>query len=97
MKSIFQMGIGNPSPWHQAPGSGSGYPVYVMTRAQVEASKSHILRRLPVPPGMTLELPYLVKIEGEGEYWVSADGTSTYYDYRAGRWESPQLIDPLAT
>jgi hypothetical protein len=90
------MGFRSPSPWNHEAGSPSGYPVYVMTRAEVEASKSHILRRLPVPPGMTVQFPYLVKIEGEGEYWVSGDGTATYYDYRAGRWEPPQLIDPLS-
>lgn len=97
MKTIFSMGLGNPSPWNQAPGSAAGIPIYVLTRTQVEASKGHILRRLPVPPGMTVEMPYIVKIEGEGEYLVHADGTATYYDYRAGRWESPQPIDPLAT
>ena len=97
MRSMFSMGFRSPDAFTPQPGSAAGIPVYQMTRAQVEASKNHILRRLPVPPGFTVEFPYMVKVENEGEYWISGDGTSTYYDYKAGRWEAPQLIDPLAT
>lgn len=72
----------------------AGIPVYQgVTREEVDRNRARFLRRLPVGPGMAVTYPYMVKIEGEGEYWVKADGTASYYSYRDGRWESPQDVD----
>ena len=86
--SIFTMGLfGRESFRPQA-----GIPVYKMTRAQVDRDRI-ILRRLPVPPGMTVEYPYIVKIDGEGEYSVQADGTTVFFSYRSGRVEPPEVVE----
>lgn len=88
---MFSMGIADSLPWY---GSGpAGIPVYHMRREDVDRDRGNLLTRLPVPPGRTVTYPYMVKIEEEGEYWVRSDGTVSYYSYRAGRWEPPQLID----
>lgn len=89
MKSMFALGF-QTNPWTGAP---AGIPIYHMKRAGVDKNRARILRKLPVPPGVTQSYPYIVKIAGEGEYVVSADGTAQFYSYRAGRWEPPQLID----
>ena len=86
---MFSLGF-EANPWVGAP---SGIPVYNMTRAGVDKDRGRILKKLPVPPGMTQSYPYIVKIAGEGEYVVSANGTAQFYSYKYGRWEPPQLID----
>jgi hypothetical protein len=88
---MFTMGIADSLPWF---GTGpAGIPVYRMTREEVDRDRGRVLNRLPVPPGRTVSYPYMVKIDGEGEYWVRSDGTATYYSYRAGRWEPPQVVN----
>lgn len=88
---MFALGLSDALPWY---GMGpSGIPVYRMRREDVDLDRGSVLNRLPVPPGRTVTYPYMVKIEGEGEYWVRSDGTVTFYSYRAGRWEPPQVID----
>jgi hypothetical protein len=47
---------------------------------------AEILKQLPAPPGMTVSFPYVVKIPGEGEYLVNADGTATFLSYTGGPW-----------
>lgn len=91
-RSMFHLGIGNAAPWNGRGPTASGMPIYNMTRDQVELDRAGVLRRLPVPPGMTVAFPYIVKIEGWGEYLVQADGTASYYSYKAGRWEPPQVV-----
>lgn len=71
----------------------SGIPVYRMTREDVDRDRGSILRRLPVPPGQAVQYPYMVKVEGEGEYWVRSDGTASFYNYRTQGWEPPQVVD----
>ena len=70
----------------------AGIPVYRMTREQVDHDRS-ILKRLPVPPGMAVMFPYVVKIDGEGEYLVQADGMAVFLSYRDGRAEPPVIVD----
>lgn len=90
-RTIFTMGFnGDASPWGR--GVASGIPVYDgMSREQVE--KSGRLKRLPVPPGVTVNYPYMVKATGEGEFWIKADGTTEFYSYKYGRWEAPKVTD----
>lgn len=89
-RTIFRMGFEGPSGWDTMP---SGIPVYRMTREQVDLNRAGVLRRLPVPPGVTVEYPYMVKIEGEGEYWVKSDGTASFYSYKTQGWEPPELVE----
>jgi hypothetical protein len=74
-------------------GKPGGIPVYNISRDHVDVDRAAVLRRLPVPPGHTQSYPYIVKIAGEGEYVVNADGTATFYSYKYGRWEPPQVVD----
>lgn len=74
-------------------GTGGSIPVWNVSRDQVDADRAKILRDLLKPPGTTVTFPYIVKIAGEGEYVVNADGTAQFYSYKYGRWEPPQLID----
>lgn len=91
MRTIFELGVlGRGSPFNGTP---SSIPVYNMTRDGVDANRAKVLRNLERPPGTALTFPYVVKIAGEGEYVVSADGTAQFYSYKYGRWEPPQLID----
>lgn len=87
-RSAFSLGF-NSTPWMGNPG---GIPVYSMSREAVDGDRT-ILKRLPIPPGMTQSYPYIVKIAGEGEYVVSANGTAQFYSYKYGRWEPPQSIE----
>lgn len=89
-RTIFRMGFGNGEPWAGMP---AGIPVYRTTRSEVDQDRAAVLTRLPVPPGRTVQYPYVVKIEGEGEYLVRADGTSVFWSIKARRWEPPQPID----
>lgn len=86
-RSIFRMGFGTDAPWNSEP---SGIPVLRMTRTAIEADGDGALPRLL--PGKTVTLPYMVKVEGEGEYWIRVDGTMMFYSYREGRWQPPQRI-----
>lgn len=88
-RSAFSLGF-EANPWVGAP---AGIPVYNVNRDTVDKDRGRFLRKLPVPPGMTQSYPYIVKIAGEGEYVVSANGTAQFYSYKYGRWEPPQLID----
>lgn len=91
MRTIFQLGLlGAGSPFNGTP---SSIPVYNMTRDGVDADRARVLRNTLRPPGMALTFPYVVKIAGEGEYVVSADGTAQFYSYKYGRWEEPVYID----
>lgn len=74
-------------------GTGGSIPVWNMTRDQVDQNRAKVLRDLLKPPGTAVVFPYIVKIAGEGEYVVSADGTAQFYSYKYGRWEPPELID----
>ncbi len=91
-RTMFSLGFAaKTSPWIGA--VAAGIPTYDMTRDQVEHDKGHILKSLPVPPKMTVNYPYMVKVTGEGEYWVKADGTSEFNSYKFGRWEPAQVTD----
>jgi hypothetical protein len=91
-RSLFSMGFAHKAaPWMGEP--AAGIPTYDMTREEVESDKGHILKRLPVPPGHTLSYPYMVKVTGEGEYWVKSDGTTEFYSYKFGRWEPAEPVD----
>jgi hypothetical protein len=91
MQWIFKLGaVGGRSPFN---GTAGSIPVYKMNRDQVDRDRAAILRSYPHPPGTTITYPYIVKIAGEGEYVVNADGTAQFYNYRYGRWEPPQVID----
>jgi len=88
-RTIFTLGL-EAAPWGRA--VPSGIPVYDgLTPEQVHREGK--LRQLPVPPGVTVNYPYMVKVNKEGEYWVKADGTTEFYSYRYGRWEGPQVTD----
>lgn len=87
MRTLFTLGL-NRVPF----GAPSGIPVHNLSRAEVDRNRAHWLRQ-PTPPGMTTQYPYIVKIAGEGEYVVNADGTASFYSYRYGRWEPPQKVD----
>jgi hypothetical protein len=83
-KTMFQMGLPSSTvPWQG--GTFAGIPVYDGQKDNVD--RESILQRLPVPPGVTVQYPYMVKVSGEGEYWVKSDGTTEYYSYKYGRWE----------
>lgn len=91
MRTIFEMNVlGARAPWN---GTAGSIPVFNVSRDRVDHDRARILRRLLNPPGTTVEYPYIVKIAGEGEYVVKADGTAQFYSYRYGRWEPPQVID----
>lgn len=70
------------SPWL---GEFAGIPVY---NSKDGNDHEKMLTTLPVPPGRTVEYPYMVKVNGEGEYWVKSDGNTEFYSYKYGRWES---------
>lgn len=89
MKSLFRLGIAQ-DPWF---GSAGGIPVFNVARDQVDQDRAKFLKKLPVPPGVTMTYPYIVKIAGEGEYVVSADGSSQFYSYKYGRWEPRQATE----
>lgn len=91
MRTMFTLGVSS-NPWMGQTRNG-GIPVYDMERGAIDADRAKILRRLSVPPGMTQPFPYIVKVIGEGEYLVKADGTAQFYSYKYGRWEPPQVID----
>lgn len=91
MRTLFQLAfLGARSPFN---GTAGSVPVYNITRDSVDKDRARILRNYPHPPGTTVTFPYIVKIAGEGEYVVNADGTAQFYSYKFGRWEPPQLID----
>lgn len=73
-------------------GTPSGIPIYNVSRAEVDKNRKKYLKQ-PTPPGTTTQYPYIVKVAGEGEYVVNADGTASFYSYKYGRWEPPQRID----
>lgn len=87
-RSQFSLGIAS-DPW----GAPAGIPVHNISRDGVDQDRAKILRDLPIPPGQTQSYPYIVKIAGEGEYVVSANGMAQFYSYKYGRWEPPQVID----
>jgi hypothetical protein len=89
MRSMFSLGLKS-DPWT---GNPAGIPVYDVSRDVIDKDRARVLKRLPVPPGRTQSYPYIVKIQGEGEYVVRADGTASFYSYKYGRWEPPQVID----
>lgn len=89
MRSMFNLGF-TTNPWTGAP---AGIPVYNVSRDQVDGDRGKFLKRLPVPQGVTQAYPYIVKIAGEGEYVVSADGSAQFYSYKYGRWEPPQAVE----
>lgn len=86
-RTMFQMGLpGRESTWDG--GRQAGIPVYKPGRDYTD--RDSVLRKLPVPPGVSVEYPYMVKVEGDGEYWVHGDGTTQFYSYKYGRWEPPR-------
>lgn len=89
-RTIFKMGVADGAPWAGMP---SGIPIHRgMTREEVDRDRAKVLRRLPVPPNMSVGYPYVVKID-EGEYLVQIDGTASFYSYRYGRWEPAEPVD----
>lgn len=70
------------------PGISAGIPVYGPAD-----SRESMLKRLPVPRGVTVQYPYMVKQNSEGEFWIKADGTTQFFSYRDGRWEEPVQTD----
>lgn len=90
MRTIFSRdALGKVSPF----GGVAGIPIYTMSREDVDLDRGAVLKRLPVPPGHTVSYPYIVKVNGVGEYIVQADGTASFYSYKYGGWEPPQAID----
>lgn len=89
MKSMFSLGISQDY-WN---GAAAGIPVFAVQRDHIDKDRGKYLKKLPVPPGMTQSYPYIVKIAGEGEYVVSADGSSQFYSYKYGRWEPRQATE----
>jgi hypothetical protein len=87
-RSWFSLGFDG-QPWAGMP---SGIPVHNLTREQVNADKS-ILTQKFTPPGTVAGFPYIVKINGVGEYVVRADGTASFYSYKYHRWEPSEDID----
>ena len=82
---MFQMGFPeNSAPWVGV--DWAGIPVYDKKRGDY-TDRNEVLSRLPVPPGMTVQYPYMIKVSQEGEYWVKSDGTTEFYSYKYGRWE----------
>jgi hypothetical protein len=67
------------------------YPVilppasFPVSHEEVDRDRARILRMFPMPQGMTLQFPYIVKVK-DGEYVVQADGTEVFYSAREGRW-----------
>lgn len=88
-KSFFSLGF-DTNPWT---GSPAGIPVFNVDRDTIDKDRGKYLKHLPVPPGVTQSYPYIVKVAGEGEYVVSADGTAQFYSYKYGRWEPRQAIE----
>jgi hypothetical protein len=88
-RSIFSLGFST-DPWK---GAQAGIPVYNVNRDTIDKDRGAFLKKLPIPPGMTQSYPYIVKIAGEGEYVVSANGMAQFYSYKYGRWEPPQSIE----
>jgi hypothetical protein len=64
-----------------------------MRRRDVERDRDRLLKPATLPPGWTGTYPYIVKVAGEGEYIVYADGTAQYIDLRAGRVEPARLVE----
>jgi hypothetical protein len=89
MRTLFGLGF-TTNPWT---GSPAGIPVYNVSRDTIDKDRGKFLKRLPIPPGMTQSYPYIVKIAGEGEYVVSANGQVQFYSYKYGRWEPPQALE----
>jgi|FLYN01.1.fsa_nt_gi hypothetical protein len=83
-KNIFASmggGFAQPGPWTLPP------VLLKASREEAERDRERLLRRPPLPSGVTLQFPYIVKIEGEGEYVVGADGTEVFYSIPKGHWE----------
>lgn len=88
---MFRIGFGNAEPW--SAGMPATIPTYRLTREQVDRDRAAVLDHVSVSAHRTVEYPYVVKIEGEGEYLVRADGTSVLWSEKAGRWEPPVPTD----
>lgn len=88
-RSFFSLGVAS-DPWNGTPG---GIPVFNVSRDEIDKDRGKYLKQLPIPPGVTMSYPYIVKIAGEGEYVVSANGTAQFYSYKYGRWEPAQSIE----
>lgn len=84
---MFSLGLAR-EPWHAV-----GPMTFIATREQVDRDRAAILKRMPIRKGWTGTYPYVVKIEGEGEYLVYADGSVQFWNSRQGRWEPPQELD----
>lgn len=89
MRTLFSLGF-TTNPWTGEP---AGIPVFNVSRDTIDKDRGKFLKKLPIPPGMTQSYPYIVKIAGEGEYIVSANGTVQFYSYKYGRWEPPQALE----
>lgn len=93
--SLVQRAVGTHPPEVKPPAGvgrgGRNHPIAVLqvTREEVERNPGLLTK---LPPGQAVTYPYTVVIDGEGEYLVHSDGTATYYDYRAARWEPPRTI-----
>lgn len=91
MRTMFQLGFADRT--FLGNGMPAGFSEYRTSREEIENDKGRILRTLSVPPGMSVPYPYMVKVTGEGEYWIKADGSIQFYSYKWGRWESPEPLD----
>lgn len=86
---MFRMGIAG-EPWFGQP---VGPITVTVSREEIDRDPAKVLRKLPVPKGWTGSYPYVVKVDGEGEYLVNADGTVQLWNARQSRWEPPQPFD----
>lgn len=86
---MFNMGIARDL-WS---GKTVGPMTVTVTRAEIDRDRAAVLKRMPIQKGWTGSYPYVVKVEGEGEYLVNADGSVQFWNARQGRWEPPEVID----
>lgn len=74
-------------------GGGVGPLKVRISRSELERDRGAVLKKLPYGPNYAGTYPYIVIVEGEGEYTVSADGTAQFYSYRQQRYEAPVVMD----
>lgn len=80
-RSLFSLGFQRD--WFSlgTPGTIVGPTLWHMNEKQARENRKTLVNTLPVPPGMTVAYPYIVKVPGFGEYVVNADQTATWFDY----------------
>lgn len=81
MRSLFSLGFRHDWFGMGTPAGTVGPTLWNMTEKKARKYRQQIVNTLPVPPGMTVAYPYIVKVPGYGEYVVNADQTATWFDY----------------